>query len=119
MALEDDRVRKHTAEAVLARIDSGTYQVLLEHAQSDKVKTERRVKELDEEWDTDRTIETEAALMAFTGLALGAVVHRKFFALPGVVASMLFLHATTGWYPLLPLFRRLDQCQPPVEIRSL
>jgi hypothetical protein len=107
MAQETDRTRRHTAQAVLARIDSDTYDSLLRHASAGDTAISRRIEELDREWDVDRTLETEAALMALSGLALGATVNRKFFALPGFVASMVLLQAVTGWYPLLPLFRRL------------
>lgn len=107
MGQETDRTRRHTAQAVLARIDSDTYDSLLRHASADETAISRRLNELDREWDMDRTLETEASLMALTGLALGATVNRKFFALPGFVASMVLLQAFTGWYPLLPLFRRL------------
>jgi hypothetical protein len=107
MEQETDRTRRHTAQAVLARIDSDTYDSLLRHADAGDAALSRRMEELDREWDIDRTVETEASLMALTGLALGATVNRKFYALPGFVASMVLLQAFTGWYPLLPLFRRL------------
>ena len=38
---------------------------------------------------------------------MGAIVSRKWFALPGVVAGFLLQHALQGWCPPLPIFRRL------------
>jgi hypothetical protein len=38
---------------------------------------------------------------------LGIVVDRRFIAIPALVTSMMLLHSTQGWYPLLPLLRRL------------
>ncbi|MGZ8471480.1 MAG: hypothetical protein ACXWZ7_18960 [Gemmatirosa sp.] len=66
-----------------------------------------RLTELDREWDTDRAVELEASLMGLAGLALGAFVRPAFRAMPAVVAGAVLLHATTGVYPLLPIFRRL------------
>lgn len=102
-----DRVRQRTASAVLARIDNDTFGNLLNQGTAPPAQAVARLQELDREWDHDRVLETEASLMALSGLVLGAAVDRKFFALPGLVASMVFLHATTGFYPLLPIFRRL------------
>jgi hypothetical protein len=67
----------------------------------------RRLEALDREWDTDRAIELEASLVGLAGLALGALVDRRLLALPATVGAAVLLHAITGWYPWLPLFRRL------------
>jgi hypothetical protein len=45
--------------------------------------------------------------MGLLGLALGVTVDKRLLVLPGLVSTMLIVHATHGWYPLLPLFRRL------------
>ena len=49
----------------------------------------------------------EAATMGLMGLALGVFVRKQLLALPAVVAGAVLLQATTGRYPLMPLFRRL------------
>jgi hypothetical protein len=106
-ALPLDRDRRHTAKAVLSRIDDETEVRLRTYAQAGPTRIAERLRELDREWDTDRAIELEAAAMGLTGLALGALVRPAFFAIPGVVGAAVLLHAVTGWYPLLPVFRRL------------
>ena len=45
--------------------------------------------------------------MGLAGLALGAFVRPAFRAMPAVVAGAVLAHATTGVYPLLPIFRRV------------
>lgn len=107
MVLDTDRVRSHTAAAVLRRIDDDTAANLLQYADAPPEIVAARLDELDREWDTDRAIELEASLMGLAGLALGAFVRPAFRAMPAVVASAVLLHATTGVYPLLPIFRRL------------
>lgn len=68
---------------------------------------DRRLRELDEEWDIERAIELEAGATILTGFLLGATVSRKWFILPVVASGMILLHNLTGRYPLLPLFRRM------------
>jgi hypothetical protein len=107
MILETDRVRSHTAAAVLRRIDDDTSAHLLQYADAPPDVVAARLTELDREWDTDRAIELEASLMGLAGVALGAFVRPAFRAIPAVVAGAVLLHATAGIYPLLPIFRRL------------
>lgn len=107
MASDADKVRRHTASAVLRRIDDRTATALWEATGADTAQVDKRLAELDREWDTDRLLETEASAMGLMGLALGAFVHRKWLLLPAMVASSVLLHAQTGRYPLMPLFRRL------------
>ncbi len=106
MDSSSDRVRRHTADEVLRRIDDATVASLTSCAES-PASTDERLRELDKEWDTDRALETEAATMGLIGLALGTLVRKQLLALPAVVASAVLIHAITGRYPLMPLFRRL------------
>jgi hypothetical protein len=105
--LPQDRDRRHTAKAVLSRIDEQTEVRLRTYAEAGPERIAARLRELDHEWDTDRAIELEAAAMGLAGLALGALVRPAFLAIPGMVGAAVFLHAVTGWYPLLPVFRRM------------
>src|SRR5207302_10429702 len=68
---------------------------------------EQRLKELDREWDIERTLEANAASATLLGLTLGGFVDRRFFVLPALVAGFLLQHAVQGWCPPVPLFRRL------------
>jgi hypothetical protein len=101
-----DRIRRHTAAEVLRRIDNVTVNSLSRCAGSPG-EIDRRLKALDEEWDTDRALEIEAATMGLIGLTLGTLLHKRLLALPAIVAGAVLLQATTGRYPLMPLFRRL------------
>jgi hypothetical protein len=68
---------------------------------------DRRIAELDREWDIERLLETNASSVVILGCALGAFVSRKFFVLPALVGGFLLQHAIQGWCPPVPLFRRL------------
>lgn len=66
-----------------------------------------RLRELDAEWDIERTLEANASTLAFTGIVLGATVDRRWLALPAIVTAFLFQHAIQGWCPPLPILRRM------------
>jgi hypothetical protein len=103
-----DRVRANTWVPVNERLDMETQLRLREAAASASTdELTRRTTQLDFEWDFDRTVETEASLMGLLGLALGIAVDKRLLVLPAFVSTMLLVHATHGWYPLLPLFRRI------------
>ena len=106
MRKETDRVRRYSSASVLSRIDAGTRANLAQYAVAGREQTDLRLRALEREWDTDRVVEAEGALTALTGIAAALLAHRRFFAMPAMAAAAIFLHATTGWHPLLPLFRR-------------
>jgi len=103
-----DRVRANTWPPLNERLDNEAQLRLREaadSASSDDLTT--RITQLDYEWDFDRTLEAEASVMGLVGLALGLALDKRLLAVPAFVAAMLLLHATHGWYPLLPIFRRV------------
>jgi hypothetical protein len=67
----------------------------------------RRLQQLDAEWDIERAIEANASALAFTGIALGAALDKRFLILPAMVTVFLFQHAVQGWCPPVPVLRRL------------
>jgi len=67
---------------------------------------DNRLRELDQEWDIERVLETNAGVVSLLGLTLGAM-RGRWFILPGVVAAFLIQHAVEGWCPPVPIFRRL------------
>ncbi len=68
---------------------------------------DRRLQELDEEWDIERALEANAATVSLGGLLLGATIDKRWFALPALVSGFLLVHALQGWCPPLPVLRRL------------
>lgn len=105
-ATDLDRVRANTWRDVNERLDAEAA-LRIKTAANDDAALSESIAELDREWDFERILEAEAATMGLVGLLLGVRVHPRFLLLPGFVASMVFLHAIQGWYPLLPLFRRI------------
>jgi len=102
-----ERVAVNTDEEVNERIRRRTEQSVALCAAAGPEAIERRLAELDREWDIERTLEANAASLALIGLGLGSFVDRRFLALPAVVAGFLLQHALQGWCPPVPILRRL------------
>jgi hypothetical protein len=102
-----ERVPLHTADELNERIRRQTEANVAYYELAGPEAVEGRLAELDHEWDIERTLETNASIAVLAGVALGATVHRNFFFLPAVIAGFLLQHATQGWCPPVPLFRRL------------
>lgn len=101
------RVPEHTAEHVNEEIRRQTERNVARYAATSPEAIDRRLEELEREWDIERTLEANAATAMLVGLTLGATVDRKWFIFPAFVAGFLLQHALQGWCPPLPVFRRL------------
>lgn len=101
------RVSQHTADEINERIRRQTEESVAGYASAGRREVDKRLRELDHEWDIERTLEANAATLALTGLALGAFVDRRWFAFPAVICGFLLQHAIQGWCPPVPMFRRL------------
>ena len=101
-----ERIPSQTAQDVNRRIREETKERLAYFADHpDEIAG--RLDELDREWDIERTIEANASTLAFTGVALGATLDKRWLALPAVVTAFLFQHAFQGWCPPVPILRRM------------
>ena len=77
---------------------------------------DRRLRELDREWDDERAWECTAAAATLIGTVMATGRRRKWWSLlPLVAGGVLLRHAITGWHPKLPLFRAVG-FRPPAEI---
>lgn len=101
-----NRVRSNTDEEINRRIRQETERRLA-YYELHPEDIPARLAELDREWDIERTLEANAATLAFTGVVLGSTIGRRWFALPALVSAFLFQHAVEGWCPPLPILRRL------------
>lgn len=104
--LQFDRVRNHTADQVNRNIDQKIAEQV-HHYANQPTAIAQRLQELEREWDTERVLEANASVLAFTGLMLGVFVNHQWFWLTGIVLPFLLQHAIQGWCPPLPVIRRL------------
>lgn len=103
----NDRVRENTSRAVNDGIDQETLDRVEALSAAGRPELSARIDELDREWDIERTLQTNASVLALSGLALGIAVSKKWLLVPGVVLPFLLQHAVQGWCPPLPIMRRL------------
>ena len=101
-----DRVPEHTAKHVNERIRRQMEERVARIADAGPEAIARWLEELDREWDTERTLEANAATISAVGAGLALLVDRRFALVPLVVGGFLLQHAVQGWCPPLPIFRR-------------
>ena len=102
-----DRVRAHSPEQVNRQVDADAQRCVHELAGKSREEITSHLNELSREWDMERYLQTNASLLALSGVVLGATVNKKFLVLPGVVFGFLFQHALQGWCPPMPVFRQM------------
>lgn len=102
-----DRVRTNTDADINSKIDRQIEANIRFYSTQPHETLNHRIRELDEEWDIERFIITQASSLALTGLTLGLVKNRKWFALSGFVLPFLLMHGVQGWCPPVPVLRRL------------
>lgn len=101
------RIELHTNQQVNDKIRKETFANISVYADKSKEEINNRVKKLDEEWDIERVLETNAASAVILSTILGLTVNKKWFLATGVVGGFLLQHALQGWCPPVEVFRRL------------
>jgi hypothetical protein len=105
--LEGDRIRRFSPTEANRRIDTELERNIRFYSCQDKEAITERLRELDMEWDIERTLMANAASSSLFGVTMGLISSRKWLVLPLVVTSFLLQHSVQGWCPPLPLFRKL------------
>ena len=101
-----DRVRAQTAAEINLEIDAKTKNRLARAACAPSAVLGRLIADLDEEWDIERWLETNASALALGGTLLGLLVNRNFSC---CLACFCPFSSSTPFRvgcPPLPLFRR-------------
>lgn len=100
------RVPEQTDDRVNEKIHHMTKISIDYHARHPE-EIDQRLKQLDEEWDVERTLQTNAAALTLTGVALGVLAGRRWLMLPAIVGGFLLQHGIQGWCPPVPFLRRM------------
>ena len=101
-----DIVRENTAPEINQKIDTEIHENLNKYYH-DRSAIDRRLWELEREWDIERVLELNAAAIGFMGIWRGLTQHKLWLILPLAVTTLLATHAVEGWCPPIVLFRRL------------
>jgi hypothetical protein len=105
LATTAERVKANTSCSANEAIRRRTENSVARFAAAGSAAIDRRLKELDEEWDVERCLETMAPSFTLFGLAMGIFADRRWLALPVVIQTFFLQHALQGWCPPLPLLR--------------
>ena len=100
------RVQLSTAPRLNERIARQT-EAELTLAGADPEAIERRLRELDQEWDIERALQTNFSIVNLVSIALGALAARPWFLFTGIAGGFMVEHALKGWCPPVPVLRRL------------
>ena len=101
-----DIVRENSAPEVNQKIDTQIRENLNKYYH-DRSEIDKRLWELDREWDIERILELNAAAISFMGIWRGLTQNKLWLILPLAVTTLLATHAVEGWCPPVVLFRRL------------
>lgn len=101
----NNRVAYHTPEQINRNIRHETDENVKFYAQHPEL-IPGRLQELEEEWDIEKTLETNASALSLLGILLTILVDRRFLVLPALVAAFLLQHGLQGWCPPLLFFRQ-------------
>lgn len=106
IAQTTSRVPRHTPDNLNQNIIDETINNILTHGASASG-IDRRLKDLDKEWDIERMLEANASTLVIIGLILGAFASPWFYLISFFVGAFLLQHAIQGWCPPIRLFRRV------------
>ena len=101
------RVALNTNPKVNINIRNETIGNLNNYNESSEVEISDRIKHLNSEWDTERFLETNAALIIIISTFLGIKSCKYWFLLTSTVGIFLLQHALQGWCPPVPIIRKM------------
>jgi hypothetical protein len=101
------RVPEHTTERVNEQISRHTEANVIRYGAAGPEAIDRRLAELEREWDIERALEANAGTLAAVGAGLALLVDRRFALIPLVVGGFLLQHAVQGWCPPVAILRRM------------
>jgi hypothetical protein len=125
--LQTDRVRQHTAPYVNARIDALSRASVAACIAAGAAGIQRRLEELDREWDIDRALMVNFAVAGGVTFTAGLARYvqsspmrprnKGFLYFFGTQLAFLLLHGVAGWCPPASVFRRLGfRTQREIEV---
>ncbi len=120
IAPNNKRVEMHTSKKINQRIMRKTEENLKKQQYANSNNLTNRIKQLDNEWDTERVLEANAATIIFVCSLIGFLTSSYKFIITGIISFFLFVHAIQGWCPPLPLIRRLGiRTQEEIESEKM
>lgn len=104
---QKDRVRDSFPYSVNKRIDDEAQGRIQSAISRGPNGIQRQLSELDHEWDIDRALMANFAILGGVSLAASILKSRRWFYLLATQMTFLLYHAVKGWCPPASVFRRL------------
>jgi hypothetical protein len=101
-----ERISQSMSERVNDRIRAQTREDI-DYYREHPDEIDARLEELDWEWPLERILQTNASVLALSGVTLGAFLDRRWLILSAVPCAFLLLHGLTGWAPPVEGLRRM------------
>ena len=99
------RVKQETKKTKSLKNNEKIQDNLVHYANETEHVIQKRIRKLNKEWDTDKTLLVTGAVVAIAGVVLGLTVNKKWYWLTSAVASLAGEHILKGWSPPVPLLR--------------
>jgi hypothetical protein len=104
---EFDTVRVSSDPQLNQKIDSMIEERIRFYATQPRDVISKRIEELDQEWDIERFLETNAAGIALAGVVLG-LVRKKWLLVSATMLGFMLQYAIKGWCPPIKLLRKFS-----------
>ncbi|MDQ0413346.1 DUF2892 domain-containing protein [Mesobacillus stamsii] len=101
------KVNMFSSPRVNREIKSRTKRNIEQYTEKSDEDIKARIKELDYEWDTERTLEVNFALIVIVTTFIGAIRNKKWSLISTIAAVFMLQHSLQGWCPPLSVIRRL------------
>lgn len=102
-----NRVALNTCKEINEQIRERTLHCLSSEEDRSESALSEKIKALNEEWDTERVLETGAASLVLAASIMGYLKSGcRCFWITGAVGGFLLQHALQGWCPPLPVIRK-------------
>jgi hypothetical protein len=111
------RVQEHTPSPINQKLHEQAQERVAILSAQDPDRINERLQELDREWDTERILQTNFAVLTAFSVMLGVFVNRKWLRLAIGVPLLMIQHALQGWCPPLSAIRRIG-VRTPAEIED-
>lgn len=80
-----------------------------EYAHKGKAQISKKIKELENEWNAERTLQLNASAIILTGALLGILADKRWMLLSAAAAAFLGAQAIQGWKIPVPGWRAGDE----------
>jgi hypothetical protein len=90
-----DNVRRHTPARLNQKIDQAMMKRVIDYSRKSPKEISARIKDLDQEWDLERIVETGAGTVALTGVLMSGLKSRKWLVVSAATLGVLLQHSLT------------------------